>query len=104
MNAAVSWWQYAVLGLLVLASAVQVMRKIAPRLAARGQARAAAALDRAGRPQLLRAVGRWMRPREAAGNCGDGCGTCGSCTPGATNHPGDVQPITFRKDPRNGCH
>ena len=39
MNTDASWWQYAVLGLIVLASLIQVVRKVAPRLATGVQAR-----------------------------------------------------------------
>jgi hypothetical protein len=92
-------WQYAVLALIVLASLLQVLRMLAPRLAARVQAHASAALNRPGRPGALRRLGRWLQPRAATGNCSDGCGTCGRCGTGGTAPQPDaapVQPIHFQ--------
>lgn len=83
MNAAGSWWQYAVVALAVLASVVQVLRKAAPRMAGRLQAALAASLDRPGRAGLLRWMGHRLSPRDERG-CGDGCSTCGACPSGGS--------------------
>ncbi len=49
MSAALAW-QYAAIAVLVAASALFMFRKLAPKLAARGQRAAALALSRPGRP------------------------------------------------------
>lgn len=91
------WWQYAVIAVLVSVSLVYMFRKLAPQLATRLQAAASASLVQPRRLSALQALGRWLRPRQATGNCGDGCGTCGSC---GTSKPAaarpDVQPLEFR--------
>lgn len=89
------WWQYAVIAVLVSVSLIYMFRKLAPQLSTRWQATASASLSRRG--GAVRALGRWLRPPQASGSCGDGCGTCGSCgasKPGAA--PSDVQPLEFR--------
>jgi len=75
------WWQYALLALILVGSIIQVLRKIAPKPAARVQAGLAASLDKPGRAQPWRRIGAWLRPAQASGDCGDGCGTCGACGP-----------------------
>ncbi|WP_368041698.1 DUF6587 family protein, partial [Burkholderia aenigmatica] len=53
MSAALAW-QYAAIAVLVAASVLFMFRKLAPKLAARGQRAAALALSRPGRPRALR--------------------------------------------------
>ncbi|HEY1611947.1 MAG TPA: DUF6587 family protein [Paraburkholderia sp.] len=90
--------QYAVIVLLVLASIAYMVRKLAPKLTTRWQAGVAGALLKPGRAAFAQRIGRALQPRDATGNCGDGCSTCGSCgtdsPPPAEN--GDEQPLTFR--------
>ncbi|SDR61929.1 DUF6587 family protein [Paraburkholderia tuberum] len=94
------WWQYAVIAVLVSVSLVYMFRKLAPQLATRLQAAASASLVQPRRMSALQALGRWLRPRQATGNCGDGCGTCGSCgTSKAAAARADVQPLEFRPRP-----
>lgn len=76
------WWQYALLTLILVASIIQVLRKVAPKPAARVQSALAAALDQPGRARAMRRLGAWLRPAQASGDCGDGCSTCGACGPG----------------------
>lgn len=90
-------WQYVVLALIVLASVIKVLRKLAPHLSTRIQARVATALSRRGRPGAVRHFGIWLRPRQATGSCGDGCGTCGSCGPAAAPAPDDARPVVFHE-------
>jgi hypothetical protein len=91
--------QYAVIALLVAASLLYTLRKLAPKTAARTQAALAAALLRPQRGAFAQRLGRFVQPKGATGDCGDGCGTCGTCGPSpsssaSTDAPG-AQPITF---------
>lgn len=95
--------QYAVIALLVAASLWTALRKLAPRMTARWQAAAAAALLQPQRGAFAQRVGRFVQPKGATGNCGDGCGTCGTCGPADAPVNADAragassreQPITF---------
>ncbi|MCP3708378.1 hypothetical protein M3I54_15495 [Paraburkholderia sp. CNPSo 3274] len=88
--------QYAVIALLVAASFVYTLRKLAPKTATRVQAAVAATLLRPQRSAFAQRLGRFVQPKGATGDCGDGCGTCGTCgpTPAATN-ASNAQPVTF---------
>jgi hypothetical protein len=88
--------QYVVIGLVVLASVLVTFRKLAPQLTNRWLAAAALRFDRPGRSAWLRAMGRHMQPRQATGNCSDGCSTCGACGPKPPAAARDVQPLEFR--------
>ncbi|WNL45014.1 DUF6587 family protein [Dyella sp. BiH032] len=92
--------QGLVIGALVLFSAGYAFRKLLPGMSTRWLAAASASLNKPWRASWLRALGRWLQPAQATGNCGDGCGTCGSCgpKPPSSARP-DVQPLEFR--PRN---
>jgi hypothetical protein len=85
--------QAVVIGLAVLASLVVAFRKLLPKTATRVQAKLAATLNQPERPRWQRTLARAMQPATATGNCGDGCGTCGSCGP---RPQADVQPLHFR--------
>jgi len=88
--------QYTVIAVLVIASALYTLRKLAPTLAARRQAALAARLLKPGRSAFAQRVGRALQPRGATGNCSDGCGTCGSCGPKDANaNEKREQPLTF---------
>ncbi len=74
--------QSLVIGLLVLASAVSVFRRMAPRAAWQAQARLSFALERPGRPAWLRRFGLALRPpmQATASACGTGgCNACNGC-------------------------
>jgi hypothetical protein len=73
------WVQDIVVALLVLASGLYTVRRLAPRLSVRCQAFFSGWLNQPARPVALRALGRFVQPGAATGSCGDGCGTCGSC-------------------------
>ncbi|MFT0168206.1 DUF6587 family protein [Paraburkholderia mimosarum] len=88
--------QYAVIGLLVAASLVHTLRKIAPATATRAQAALSAALLRPQRGAFAQRLGRFVQPRSATGDCGDGCGTCTTCSPApAAADASNAQPVTF---------
>jgi hypothetical protein len=73
--------QYAVIGLVVLASVLIVLRKLAPQLTNRWLAAASIRFSRPGHAAWLRAFGQRLQPKQATGNCSDGCSTCGACGP-----------------------
>ena len=78
--------QSLVVAAVVLACAVNALRRFAPKLAWRLQARLAFAFEGPGRPRLLRAMGAWLRPAvPVVTGCGSGassaCSSCGSCAP-----------------------
>lgn len=73
--------QYVVVGLIVLVSALGVFRKLAPQLTNRWFASASIRFNQPGRSAWLRALGRSLQPKQATGNCSDGCSTCGACGP-----------------------
>jgi hypothetical protein len=71
--------QYVVIGLLVLASVLVVFRKLAPQLTNRWLAAASIRFSRPGHASWLRSLGQRLQPKQATGNCSDGCSTCGAC-------------------------
>ena len=89
--------QAAIIGALVLGSALYAFRKLLPSLSTRWLAAASASLNKPWRKPWLRALGRRLQPAQATGNCGDGCGTCGTCGPAAPSaaRP-EAQPLEFR--------
>ena len=89
--------QYIVIGVVVLISALVTFRKLAPQLTNRWLAAAALRFDRPGHAAWQRALGRRMQPKQATGNCSDGCSTCGACghKPPAGAHT-EAQPLEFR--------
>lgn len=94
--------QAVVITAVVLFSAVQAFRKLAPKTAKRLQSRTSASLDRPGRSRAARSLGSILQPAEAkAGGCGsgDGCSSCSGCAPaapGLTTHDPTAQPLNFR--------
>jgi hypothetical protein len=103
------WLQSAAVALIVSASVVQTFRKLAPKVSTRWQAALSAHFNRPGRGTMMRSLGSWLRPKQATGNCGDGCSTCGSCgTDKAENTIEKAETITsagtqpVRFHPRNG--
>lgn len=87
--------QYAVITLLVAASLVYTLRKLAPKTATRVQAALAATLLRPQRSTFAQRLGRVVQPKGATGDCGDGCGTCGTCGPTPAADASNTQPVTF---------
>ena len=71
--------QYAVIGVVLLISVLVVFRKLAPKVSNRWLAAASISLCRPDRAAWLRALGRRLQPKQAAGDCSDGCSTCGAC-------------------------
>ncbi len=90
--------QYAVNGLAVLASALVVVRKLAPQVTNRWLAAASIHLGDRGHAAWVRALGRRLQPKQATGSCADGCSTCGACgpKPPAAARTSDAMPLHFR--------
>ena len=90
--------QYVVIGVVVVASALIVLRKLAPKLTNRWLAAASIHFSRPERAVWVRAFGRRLQPKQATGNCSDGCSTCGACgpKPPAAARPGEPMPLEFR--------
>lgn len=89
--------QYVVIGVIVLISALIVLRKLAPMLTSRWLAAASIHFNRPGRAGWVRALGLRLQPKQATGNCSDGCSTCGACgpkPPAAART--DAMPLEFR--------
>ncbi len=89
--------QYIVIGLLLLASVLAVLRKLAPQLTNRWLAAASIRLTRSSGSAWQRRLGQRLQPKQATGDCSDGCSTCGACgpKPPAAARPGAV-PLEFR--------
>ena len=71
--------QYVVIDLIALVSVLIVLRKLAPTLTNRWLAAASIHFSRSGRAAWIRAFGQRLQPRQATGNCSDGCSSCGAC-------------------------
>jgi hypothetical protein len=89
--------QYVVIALLVVASVLVVFRKLAPKLTNRWLAAASISFSQPDRAAWLRSIGRRLQPKQATGNCSDGCSTCAACgpKPPAAARPGTM-PLEFR--------
>ena len=94
--------QYVVVGLIVLMSALGVLRKLAPQLTNRWFAAASIRLARRDTP-VARALARRLQPKQATGNCADGCATCGACGPKkpAASQAGATPPMPLHFRPRS---
>ena len=89
--------QDIVTGLVVLASALYAFRKLAPQLTSRWLAAASIHYSQPSQAGWVRALGRRLQPKQATGNCSDGCSTCGACgTKPPAGAQSDVVPLEFR--------
>ncbi len=89
--------QYVVIGVIVLVSALVTFRKLAPQLTNRWLAAAALHFDQPGHATWQRSLGRHLQPKQATGNCSDGCSTCGACGPKPpAGAQANTQPLEFR--------
>jgi hypothetical protein len=89
------WWQYAVVALLVAASLLTMLRKLAPQASWRWQARLAAWLLRR-RAAPWRALGRRLLPPSTSGGAcgGGGCDGCSAAAAADAQAPLERK-ITF---------
>ncbi|WP_130620015.1 DUF6587 family protein [Dyella amyloliquefaciens] len=88
--------QYVIIGIVVLCGALITLRKLAPQVTNRWLASLALHLDRADRSAWQRSLGRHLQPKQATGNCSDGCSTCGACGPKPPAAAHGAQPLEFR--------
>ncbi|WP_430388736.1 DUF6587 family protein [Dyella sp. 20L07] len=88
--------QYLIIAVVVLISALITFRKLAPQLTNRWLAAVALRFDQPRHADWLRALVRRLQPKQATGNCSDGCSTCGACGPKPPAGAHDVQPLEFR--------
>ncbi len=88
--------QYVVIGVVVLISALITFRKLAPQLTNRWLAAVALHWDQPTHAAWQRALARRLQPKQATGNCSDGCSTCGACGPKPPAAARDAQPLEFR--------
>jgi hypothetical protein len=89
--------QYVVIGLVVLISVLAVFRKLAPQVSNRWLASASIRFSQPQRAGWLRLMGQRLQPKQATGDCSDGCSTCGACgtKPPAAAKTG-AMPLEFR--------
>ncbi|MFJ3047312.1 DUF6587 family protein [Herbaspirillum chlorophenolicum] len=88
------WWQYAVIAVLVAASTLYMLRKLAPSAAWRWQALLAAWLLRRGSVRW-QALGRRLLPPRASGGCAGGA--CDGCGDSGDAQPPLEQKVTFHR-------
>lgn len=73
--------QYVVVGLIVAVSALVTFRKLAPQLTNRWLAAASIHFGRKRDSRMAQVLSQRLQPKQATGNCADGCATCGACGP-----------------------
>lgn len=94
--------QYIVVGLIVAASVLIAFRKLMPQLSNRWLAAASIRFARKRDSRLAQVLSRRLQPKQATGNCADGCSTCGACGPKkpvaarAAAMPAERVPLRFR--------
>lgn len=91
--------QYVVVGLAIAVCTLLAFRKLAPQLTNRWLAAASIRLRLHGRSGLSKWLGRRLLPKQATGNCADGCVTCDACgprKPAAGRATAGAMPLHFR--------
>lgn len=89
--------QYVAIGLVVLISVLAVFRKLAPQVSNRWLATASIRFTQPQRAGWLRLVGQRLQPKQATGDCSDGCSTCGACgTKPPATAKAQAMPLEFR--------
>lgn len=89
--------QYVLIGVVLLISILVLIRKLAPKVSNRWLAAASISLTRSDRARWLQGLGRRLQPRQATGDCSDGCSTCGACgTKPPVSAKTAAMPLEFR--------
>jgi len=89
--------QDAIIGVIVAASALYMLRKLLPQWVRNRQLSLASALSHPARPQALRSLGDFIKPgMSTGGGCGSGCSSCSSC---ASNPEAEAEakPLEFQR-------
>lgn len=93
--------QDAVIGMVVLASAWYVLRKLLPNWMRGRQLALATRLVHPSRSLVWRRIGRWMAPGiSSGGGCGSGCSSCASCASNPKTQSeaqSEVKPLEFQR-------
>ncbi len=72
--------QDAIIGIVVLVSALYVLRKLMPKWVRGRQLALASTLSQPAHALLVRKLGDFLKPGESSGGgCGSGCSSCSSC-------------------------
>ncbi|MFC7299663.1 DUF6587 family protein [Herminiimonas aquatilis] len=87
--------QNAIISIVVLMSALYVLRKLMPKWVRGRQLALASMLNQPSHSLPLRKLGSFMMPDETSGGgCGSGCSSCSNC---ASNPASDSQDISGNK-------
>ncbi len=97
--------QDAIIGMVVLASAWYVLRRLLPNWVRGRQLALATRLTHPSRSLVLRRIGGWMAPGiPSGGGCGSGCSSCASCAANPQRQPeaqsgahSEVKPLEFQR-------
>ncbi|MBS0194892.1 MAG: hypothetical protein JSR34_11700 [Proteobacteria bacterium] len=73
--------QYLILGAILVACVLVVIAKLAPQTVNRWRAAASIRFSRKRDSRMAQMLAQRLQPRQATGNCADGCATCGACGP-----------------------
>ncbi|MBS0213346.1 MAG: hypothetical protein JSR26_09250 [Proteobacteria bacterium] len=73
--------QYLILGVILVACVLVVIAKLAPQTVNRWRAAASIHVSRKHGSKAAQVLAQRLQPRQATGNCADGCSTCGACGP-----------------------
>ncbi len=92
--------QAAIIGAVVLVSALYVLRRLLPKWMHARQASLAATLNQPYRSAVLRGMGKFLTPGETSGGgCGSGCSTCATCESNPeVNAAVSVKPMEFHRN------
>lgn len=86
--------QDAIIGMVVLMSALHVLRKLMPKWVRGRQLSLSTKLNQPAHSLLVRKLGGFLKPSESSGGgCGSGCSSCSSC---ASNQ--EAEPESTAKD------
>lgn len=99
--------QYAIVAVIVLASAMVAFRKLLPNLTNRWLAAASIHFGRKRDSRVAQSLSRRLQPKQATSHsCADGCATCNACGPkkpaAARPSRNEAVPLHFMPLPERG--
>ncbi|HET7299627.1 MAG TPA: DUF6587 family protein [Oleiagrimonas sp.] len=100
--------QYAIVAVIVLASAMVAFRKLLPNLTNRWLAAASIHFGRKRDSRVAQSLSRRLQPKQATSHsCADGCATCNACGPkkptAARPSRDEAVPLHFMPLPERGA-